>query len=123
MLKDGEKNFKKIHIFDPMWLINCSHEDIIMLFYNPIYSEVKDAEQASKYQRVVFLCFAYDINAGCDYDKKLGRFVKIQKVPEVKKTKPKTFHEPVLTKEQKIQRHIKLMNIRMDEERQQQSKQ
>ena len=123
VLKDGEKNFKKIHIFDPMWLINCSHEDIIMLFYNPIYSEVKDAEQAGKYQRVVFLCFAYDINAGCDYDKKLGKFVEKQKVPEVKKTKPKQFQEPVLTKEQKIQRHIRLMNIRMDEQRRQQSKQ
>ena len=119
MLKDGDKNFKKIHIFDPMWLVNCSHEDIIMLYYNPIFSDVKDAEQASKYQRVVFLCFAHDINAGCDYDKKLGKFNKVQEVPEVKKKKPKQVFEKVMTLEQKKQLRIKLMNKIMDQERKQ----
>src|ERR1043165_5415574 len=110
VLKDGLKDFKKIHIFDPMWLINCSHEDIIMLYYNPIYCEAKDSEQASKYQRVVFLCFAWDVNVGCDFDKKLGKFVKVQEVQEVKKKKPKQTFEPVMTKEQKTLLRIKLIN-------------
>src|ERR1043165_7691507 len=97
LLKDGKNDFKKIHIFDPMWLINFSHEDIIMLYYNPIYCEEKDSEQALKYQRVVCLCFAWDVNVGCDYDKKLGKFVKITK----EKKKPKQTFEPVMIKEQK----------------------
>src|ERR1044071_8543512 len=103
VLKDGAKDFKKIHIFDPMWLINCSLEDIIMLYYNLIYCEAKDSEQASKYQRVVFLCFAWDVNVGCDFDKKLGKFVKVQ---EVKKKKPKQAYEQAdgpRTKTQAIQ--------------------
>ena len=85
-----------------------------MLYYNPIYCEEKDSEQAAKFQRVVFLCFAWDVNAGCDYDKKLGKFVQIQKT---EKKKPKQTHEPVMTKEQKKLLHIKLMNKRMDEDR------
>ena len=91
-----------------------------MLYYNPIYCEEKDSEQALKYQRVVCLCFAWDVNAGCDYDEKLGTFVKITK----EKKKPKQTFEPVMTKEQKTLLRIKLMNKQMDEERRQkQSKQ
>src|ERR1043165_6995291 len=48
LLKDKRGEYKKIHIFDPMWLINCLYEDIIMLYYNPIYYEEKDREQALK---------------------------------------------------------------------------
>lgn len=85
-----------------------------MLYYNPIYCEEKDSEQAAKYQCVVFLRFAWDINAGCDFDKKLGKFVDVQKI---EKKKPKQTHEPVMTKEQKKLLNIKLMNKRLDEER------
>lgn len=68
---------------------------------------------------MIFLCFAYDINAGCDFDKKLGKFVKIQDAPDVKKKSPKQVFEPVMTNEQKTLLHIKLMNKRMDQERKQ----
>jgi hypothetical protein len=113
VLRDGKDKYKHVHVFDPMWLINCTFEDIIMLFYNTIYYEPNDFAQARKYTQVVGVCFAYDINAGSNLEGKLGKTVKIANVSKPVK---KTF-EPPMTTEQKKQLRIKLMNKTMDQQR------
>ena len=113
VLRYGKDKYKHVHVFDPMWLINCTFEDIIMLFYNPIHHEPNDADQARKYTQVVGVCFAYDINAGSNLEGKLGKMVKMANVSKPVKRKL----EPEMTKEQKTLLRIKLMNKAMDEDR------
>ncbi|MFS7950722.1 hypothetical protein Hanom_Chr07g00586531 [Helianthus anomalus] len=55
---------RRICILDPMWLVNCSKNDIDYLFYNKIVYEKADKEQAMQYQKIVDVCFAQDINSG-----------------------------------------------------------
>src|ERR1044071_1875118 len=102
-----------------MWLINCSYEDIIMLYYNPIYCEEKDGKQAMKYHRVVCFCFAWDVNAGCDYNKLLGKYVKVQ---EMKKSSHKQQLEPESSAKQRKTLKIKLMNKTLEYQEQQSKK-
>jgi hypothetical protein len=71
--KDKSKLCRKIRIFDPMWLMNCAKEDIETLFFNPIHFDAVDIDQAWRFQAVIKCCFAYDLHAGCDYKKLLGK--------------------------------------------------
>ncbi|MFS7988330.1 hypothetical protein Hanom_Chr11g01033491 [Helianthus anomalus] len=55
---------REIHVYDPMWLVNCSAKDIECLFINKIHYQAEDKEQAMQFQRVVTLCFQKGINSG-----------------------------------------------------------
>ncbi|MFS7961988.1 hypothetical protein Hanom_Chr08g00721391 [Helianthus anomalus] len=46
---------REIHVYDPMWLVNCSTKDIECLFINKIHYQAEDKEQAMQFQRVVTL--------------------------------------------------------------------
>ncbi|KAJ0466323.1 hypothetical protein HanIR_Chr14g0670781 [Helianthus annuus] len=54
---------RHIHVYDPMWLVNCSAKDIECLFINKIHYQLEDKEQAMQFQRVVNLCFQKGINS------------------------------------------------------------
>ncbi|KAM0053852.1 hypothetical protein Hdeb2414_s0006g00188671 [Helianthus debilis subsp. tardiflorus] len=43
---------RDIHVYDPMWLVNCSAKDIECLFINKIRYQPADKEQAQQFQRV-----------------------------------------------------------------------
>ena len=58
----GEE-IREIHVYDPMWLVNCSAKDIECLFINKIHYQPADREQAQQFQRVVSLCFQKSINS------------------------------------------------------------
>ncbi|MFS7962810.1 hypothetical protein Hanom_Chr08g00730861 [Helianthus anomalus] len=64
-LLDGNTgDWRHIHVFDLMWLVNCSKKDIECLFFNKIvYNEV-DKHQSQRYQKLGNVCFAKDINSG-----------------------------------------------------------
>ncbi|MFS7912876.1 hypothetical protein Hanom_Chr02g00135011 [Helianthus anomalus] len=47
-----------------MWLVNCSKKEIECLFFNKIVYTEPDKVQAPKYQKIVNVCFAKDINSG-----------------------------------------------------------
>ncbi|XP_035832056.1 uncharacterized protein LOC110870582 [Helianthus annuus] len=47
---------RDIHVYDPMWLVNCSAKDIECLFIHKIRYSPADKEQALQFQRVVSLC-------------------------------------------------------------------
>ena len=53
-----------IRVLDPMWLVNCSKEDIKCLYFSKIVFEDREKEQALQFQRVVNVCYAKDVNAG-----------------------------------------------------------
>ncbi|MFS7996761.1 hypothetical protein Hanom_Chr12g01133631 [Helianthus anomalus] len=55
---------RRINVLDPMWMVNYSKKDIECLFYNKIVYEKPGKVQAQKYQKLVNLCYAKDINFG-----------------------------------------------------------
>ncbi|KAM0049181.1 hypothetical protein Hdeb2414_s0008g00282891 [Helianthus debilis subsp. tardiflorus] len=57
------EEIREIHVYDLMWLINCSAKDIECLFINKIRNQSADKEQAQQFQRVVSLCFQKSINS------------------------------------------------------------
>ncbi|KAF5818910.1 hypothetical protein HanXRQr2_Chr02g0071521 [Helianthus annuus] len=54
---------RNIHVYDPMWLVNCSAKDIECLFIHKIRYKAEDKDQALQFQRVVSLCFQKGINS------------------------------------------------------------
>ena len=56
--------WRTIRVLDPMWLVNCSKEDIKFLYFSKIVFEDREKEQALQFQRVVNVCYAKDVNAG-----------------------------------------------------------
>ncbi|MFS7997196.1 hypothetical protein Hanom_Chr12g01138841 [Helianthus anomalus] len=58
-----ENEVRHIHLYDPMWIINCSAKDIDCLFVNKICYKAEDKEQAMQFQKVVTICFQKGINA------------------------------------------------------------
>ncbi|KAJ0447992.1 hypothetical protein HanRHA438_Chr17g0819101 [Helianthus annuus] len=54
---------RDIHVYDPMWLVNCSAKDIECLFIHKIRYSPADKEQALQFQRVVSLCVQKGINS------------------------------------------------------------
>ncbi|MFS7929774.1 hypothetical protein Hanom_Chr04g00336421 [Helianthus anomalus] len=55
---------RRISVLDPMWLVNCSKKDIDCLFDNKIVYEKPDKVQAMQYQKIVYVCYAKDMNSG-----------------------------------------------------------
>ncbi|MFS7965771.1 hypothetical protein Hanom_Chr09g00766111 [Helianthus anomalus] len=52
-----------IHMYDPMWIVNCSAKDIECLFVNKIGYKAEDKDQALQFQKVVTICFQKGINS------------------------------------------------------------
>ncbi|MFS7964138.1 hypothetical protein Hanom_Chr08g00746701 [Helianthus anomalus] len=52
-----------IHVYDPLWLVNCSAKDIDCLFVNKIGYRKEDKDQALQFQKVVTICFHKGINS------------------------------------------------------------
>ncbi|MFS7909562.1 hypothetical protein Hanom_Chr02g00096021 [Helianthus anomalus] len=48
---------RDIHLYDPMWIVNCSVKDIECLFVNKIGYKAEDKDQALQFQKVVTICF------------------------------------------------------------------
>ncbi|MFS7963304.1 hypothetical protein Hanom_Chr08g00736521 [Helianthus anomalus] len=46
-----------IHLYDLMWIVNCSSKDIECLFLNKIGYKAKDKELALQFQKVTTICF------------------------------------------------------------------
>ena len=42
----AEREIREIHVYDPMWFVNCSAKDIECLFINKIHFQSEDREQA-----------------------------------------------------------------------------
>ncbi|MFS8003805.1 hypothetical protein Hanom_Chr13g01218211 [Helianthus anomalus] len=70
VLDEKTGDWRHIHVLDPMWLVNYSKKDIECLFINKIvYNEV-DKNQAQRYQKLINVCFAKDINFGPYWESK-----------------------------------------------------
>ncbi|MFS7905522.1 hypothetical protein Hanom_Chr01g00048681 [Helianthus anomalus] len=63
-------DWRHIHVLDPMWLMNCSKKDIECLFFNKIMHNEVDKNQAQRYQKLINVCFAKDINSGRYWESK-----------------------------------------------------
>ncbi|MFS8006726.1 hypothetical protein Hanom_Chr14g01252561 [Helianthus anomalus] len=46
-----------IHLYDPMWIVNCAAKDIECLFVNKIGYRAEYRDQALQFQKVVMICF------------------------------------------------------------------
>ena len=69
VLKNDPKICRKIRVYDPMWLVNLSKEDVKTLHLNQIHFQDQDADQAVRLQKMVRYCFAKKVHAGCDWSK------------------------------------------------------
>ncbi|MFS7946663.1 hypothetical protein Hanom_Chr06g00538991 [Helianthus anomalus] len=58
-----ENEVRHIHLYDPMWIVNCSAKDIECLFVNKIGYKKEDKDQALQFHKVVTLCFQKGINS------------------------------------------------------------
>ncbi|MFS7915721.1 hypothetical protein Hanom_Chr02g00168581 [Helianthus anomalus] len=47
-----ETEIRYIHVYDPLWLVNCSAKYIECLFVNKIGFKVEDKDQAMQFQKV-----------------------------------------------------------------------
>ncbi|MFS7910382.1 hypothetical protein Hanom_Chr02g00105701 [Helianthus anomalus] len=48
---------RNIHLYDLMWIVNCSAKDIECLFVNKIGYKAEDKDQALQFQKVATICF------------------------------------------------------------------
>ncbi|MFS7967796.1 hypothetical protein Hanom_Chr09g00789951 [Helianthus anomalus] len=53
---------RNIHLYDLMWIVNCSAKDIECLFLNKIGYKAEDRDQALQFQKVATICFQKSIN-------------------------------------------------------------
>ncbi|MFS7962500.1 hypothetical protein Hanom_Chr08g00727341 [Helianthus anomalus] len=58
-----ENEVRYIHLYDPMWIVNCSAKDIECLFVNKIGYKAKDKDQALQFQKVATVCFQKGISS------------------------------------------------------------
>ncbi|KAD3640513.1 hypothetical protein E3N88_29736 [Mikania micrantha] len=67
-----EENWRVIRMLDPIWIVNCSRDDIILLNSSQIYAEdgyhdvgVSFKDMAIQYQTIAQMCFTLGIHSGC----------------------------------------------------------
>ncbi|MFS7904619.1 hypothetical protein Hanom_Chr01g00038231 [Helianthus anomalus] len=58
-----ENEVRYIHLYDPMWIVNCSAKDIECLFVNKIGYKAENREEALQFQKVATICFQKGINS------------------------------------------------------------
>ncbi|MFS8023733.1 hypothetical protein Hanom_Chr16g01454941 [Helianthus anomalus] len=81
---------RNIHVYDPMWLVNCSAKDIECLFVNKIGYRAEDRDQALQFQKVVTICFQKNINSETMW---LTRWREIEKEEALKAKKKREEQE------------------------------
>ncbi len=64
VLKNDPKIYRKIRVWDPMWLMNLSEADMQTLNKNQIHFQDQDADQAVRFQKMVRYCAAKKIHSG-----------------------------------------------------------
>ncbi|KAD6118944.1 hypothetical protein E3N88_10215 [Mikania micrantha] len=62
-----DKQWETVTIFEPMWLTNLSHKDVIALYRHQIFFDVQDMEQALQFMRVIRICICLKVHAGADW--------------------------------------------------------
>ena len=75
-LDDGES--RTVNILDPMWLVNCSEKDIEKLYWNRILCEDEGMLQAQQYQRVIDVCYLYEIHSGRSWETEWRKYESIK---------------------------------------------
>ncbi|KAD4585787.1 hypothetical protein E3N88_23388 [Mikania micrantha] len=70
-----EDNWRVIRMLDPIWIVNCSRDDIILLNSSRIYAEdgyhdvgVSFTDMAIQYQTIAQMCFTLGIHSGCNWN-------------------------------------------------------
>ncbi|MFS7905315.1 hypothetical protein Hanom_Chr01g00046221 [Helianthus anomalus] len=101
---------RNIHLYDPMWIMNCSTKDIECLFVNKIGYKVEDREQALQFQKVATICFQKGINSENMW---LTRWSEIEKEEALKTKKLKEERE----EKDKIARATILQRLAEEEKR------
>ncbi|MFS7980240.1 hypothetical protein Hanom_Chr10g00937091 [Helianthus anomalus] len=100
-----ENEVRFIHVYDTLWLVNCSAKDIGCLFVNKIGYRKEDKDQALQFQKVVTICFQKGINSENAWSTK---WRKIEKEEALKAEKERKKREELRGKWMKIQAEEKL---------------
>ncbi|MFS7954373.1 hypothetical protein Hanom_Chr07g00629531 [Helianthus anomalus] len=101
---------RNIHLYDPMWIVNCFTKDIECLFVNKIGYKAEDKDQALQFQKVSTICFHKGINSETIW---LTRWRKIEKEEALKAKKKKEDQE----EKDKIARATCLQRLADEEQR------
>ncbi|MFS7902701.1 hypothetical protein Hanom_Chr01g00014291 [Helianthus anomalus] len=107
-----ENEVRHIYVYDPLWLVNCSAEDIECLFMNKIRFKAEDKDQAMQFQKVVTICFQKGINYENAWSTK---WRKIEKEEALKAEKERQEREKLRGKWMKIQAEEKLQAAKENE--------
>ncbi|KAL8205514.1 hypothetical protein R6Q57_009065, partial [Mikania cordata] len=62
-----DKQWDTARIFEPMWLTNLSHKDVLALHRHQIFFDVQDMEQALQFSRFIRMCACLRVHAGSDW--------------------------------------------------------
>ncbi|MFS7903963.1 hypothetical protein Hanom_Chr01g00030321 [Helianthus anomalus] len=95
-----ENEVRHIHLYDPLWLVNCSAKNIECLFVNKIGYKKEDKDQALQFQKVVTICFQKGINSENVWSSK---WRKIEKEEALKAEKERKEREELRGKWMKMQ--------------------
>ncbi|MFS7995357.1 hypothetical protein Hanom_Chr12g01117001 [Helianthus anomalus] len=104
------KEIRNIHLYDPMWIVNCSAKDIECLFVNKIGYKAEDREQALQFQKVVIICFQKGINSETMW---LSRWREIEKEEALKAKKLREEQD----EKDRISRYTVLQRLAEEEQR------
>ncbi|MFS7929681.1 hypothetical protein Hanom_Chr04g00335411 [Helianthus anomalus] len=99
-----------IHLYDPMWIVNCSAKDIECLLVNKIGYKAEDKDQALQFQKVVTICFQKGINSETMW---LSSWREIEKEEALKANKKKEEQE----EKDKIARATCMLRLAEEEQR------
>ena len=74
-------------MLDPVWIVNCSKEDIDLLSTAEIYADegyhvygVSFKDMAIQYQTIARMCYTLGIHSGCNWDDVNYLYVELMKV-------------------------------------------
>ncbi|XP_022014011.1 myb-like protein X [Helianthus annuus] len=107
-----ENEVRYIHLYDPMWIVNCSAKDIECLFVNKIGYKAEDKDQALQFQKVATICFQKGINSENAW---MSKWRKIEKEEALKAEKGRKEREGLRGKWMKMQAEEKLKATKENE--------
>ena len=86
LLKENEK-WRMIRLLDPVWLVNCSRQDIDLLNEVEIYASegfhdvgVSYKDMALQFQTMARMCYTLGIHSGCRWDDVNYLYVELMKL-------------------------------------------
>ncbi|MFS7964121.1 hypothetical protein Hanom_Chr08g00746451 [Helianthus anomalus] len=95
-----ENEVRYIHLYDSMWIVNCSAKDIECLFINKICYKAEDKDQGLQFQKGATICFQKQINSEKAWSSK---WRKIEKEEALKAEKERKAREELRGKWMKMQ--------------------